>query len=82
MGSELIDRLGEEWDWLSRSRKGATALRRWAERDVELRGSLTWGSLSSSCIAGTARTPRTGCCTGWCAVGSPTTSPQGRCSPA
>ena len=37
MGSKLIDRLDAEWEWLSRSRKGARALRRWADTDEELR---------------------------------------------
>lgn len=37
MGSKLIDRLDAEWEWLSRSRKGARALYRWAENDAELR---------------------------------------------
>ena len=37
MGSKLIDRLDAEWEWLSRSRRGTRALRRWAEVDSELR---------------------------------------------
>lgn len=36
MGSKLIDRLDAEWEWLSHSRKGSRALRRWAEHDDEL----------------------------------------------
>ena len=38
MSSKLIDRLDAEWEWLSRSRRGTRALRRWAEIDRELHG--------------------------------------------